>query len=64
MRSCQAAGTRPGDAVLFTVHLSDVLLVIKYLLVSASRSVLHIGQGADPAGHLELHLLVVNLNKV
>ena len=66
MRAClgsrHAAGARPGDGALLAVHLPGVLLVVEYLLVSSTRSVLHVGQGADPARHFKLQLLVVNLN--
>ena len=65
MRAClgsrHAAGARPGDGALLAVHLPGVLLVVEYLLVSSTRSVLHVGQGADPARHFKLQLLVVNL---
>ena len=57
----QTAWAGPGGGVLLAVHLPDVLLVVKYLLVSPARPVLHIGQGADPGAHLEVHLLVMNL---
>ena len=59
----QTAWAGPGGGVLLAVHLPDVLLVVKYLLVSPARPVLHVSQGADPAGHFKLHLLIVNLNK-
>ena len=57
-----AAGTRPADGALLAVHLPGVLLVVKYLLVSTPGSVLHVSQGANPARHFKLQLLVVNLN--
>merc|ERR1719460_935588 len=57
-----AAGTRPADGALLAVHLPGVLLVVKYLLVSTPGSVLHVSQGANPARHFKLQLLVVNLD--
>ena len=53
---------KPGHSSADFIHLSGVLLVIKYLLVSASWSVLHIGQWSDPGPNIHLHLLIVNLN--
>ena len=58
----QTAWAGPGGGVLLAVHLPDVLLVVKYLLVSPARPVLHVSQGADPRANLEDHLLVVNFN--
>ena len=43
------------------VDLPDVLLVVEDLLVAAAGPVLHVSQAADPAAHLELHFLIVNL---
>ena len=47
------AGSKPD--------IPDILLVVEDLLVAAPGPVLHVGQAADPAGHLELHFLIVNL---
>ena len=55
-----AAGARPGDGALLAVHLPGVLLVVEYLLVSSTRPMLHVSQGANPGANLEDHLLVVN----
>ena len=59
--SNHAAGARPADGALLAVHLPGVLLVVKYLLISTPGFVLHVSQGANPAGHFKLQLLVVNL---
>ena len=59
----ETAGAGPGGGVLLAVDLPHVLLVVEYLLVPAPRSVLHVGQGPDPTRHLELQLLVVDLEQ-
>ena len=59
----ETAGAGPGGGVLLAVDLPHVLLVVEYLLVPAPRPVLHVGQGPDPARHLELQLLVVDLEQ-
>ena len=65
MRAClgprQTAGAGPGEGALLAVHLPGVLLVVEYLLVSSTWSVLHVGQRANPARHFKFQLLVVNL---
>ena len=43
------------------VDLPDVFLVVEDLLVAAAGPVLYVGEAADPASHLELHFLIVNL---
>ena len=64
MRAClgprQTAGAGPGEGALLAVHLPGVLLVVKNLLVSPTRPVFHVSQGANPGADLEIQLLVVN----
>ena len=55
----EAAGARPRQPADL-VHLPGVLLVVKYLLVSPTRPVFHVCQGANPGANLEIQLLVVN----
>ena len=47
--------------IVIKIFQPDIFLVVEDLLVPAPGSVLHIGQAANPATHLELQFLMVNL---